>query len=222
MSTLAIKPKNDTDTVEFQTHSGNTAIKVQGTDLNLYNLASDTDLSSVHKYGNRYAFAYYQHAGNIIMGAADTGKVFGNTMTAYSKDNFTTIYDKAPTGYGIVTDDEAVKYKIPKNGLYEITAEFYIQNDGTGGPGGDPGVCSFTMYLFSGNVDNLHTTNNTITRIGSGLADAWSSLRWQRKFTQTIYFTKNTIFGWRVYNSGASSRWQLYYFRGHLVSEVTI
>ena len=68
MSTLAIKPKNDTDTVEFQTHSGNTAIKVQGTDLNLYNLASDTDLSSVHKYGNRY----YQHAGNIIMGAADT------------------------------------------------------------------------------------------------------------------------------------------------------
>ena len=78
------------------------------------------------------------------------------------------------------------------------------------------------MYLFSRNVDNFHTTNNTITRMGSGLADAWSSLRWQRKFTQTIYFTKNTIFGWRVINGGASSRWQLYYFRGHLVSEVTI
>ena len=156
------------------------------------------------------------------MGAADTSKVFGNTMTAYSKDNFTTIYDTAPSGYGIVTDDEAVKYKIPKTGLYEITAEFYIQNDGTGGPGGDPGVCEFSMYLFSGNVDNLHTTNNTVTRIGSGLADAWSSLRWQRKMTQTIYFTKNTIFGWRVRNGGASSRWQLYYFRGHLVSEVTI
>ena len=39
-----------------------------------------------------------------------------------------------------------------------------------------PGVCNFTLYLFSGNVDNLHTTNNTVTRIGSGYADAWSSL----------------------------------------------
>ena len=224
MSTLAIKPKNDTDTVEFQTHSGNTAIKVQGTELNLYNLASDTDLSSIHKYGNKYAFTYNQHTGDIISGGSDTQKVFGNTMSGYSKDHFTTIYDKAPTGYGIVTDDVAVKYKAPKTGLYHTNIFFSIQNDGTGGPGGNPSDCRYQPYLFSGNFNNEYSTNNSEAwNFSTGyISQTNGDVRWHFRHSFSFYMTENTIYGWSVHNTGASSRWKLNHFSGYFISEVTI
>ena len=82
-------------------------------------------------------------------------------MSGYSKDHFITVFDKAPTGYGIVTDDVAVKYKAPKTGLYHVNIFFSIQNDGSGGPGGNPSDCRYQPHLFSGIFDNQYSTNDT-------------------------------------------------------------
>ena len=188
-------------------------------------LSGDTaDLSSVDKYGNRYAFSYYQHTGNIISGGSDTNKVFGNTMSGYSKDHFTTFFDKAPTGYGIVTDDVAVKYKAPKSGLYHVNIFFTIQNDGSGGPGGNPSDCRYQPHLFSGNFDNQYSTNDTsLYRFSTGyISPTNGNLRWHFRHSFSFYMTENTIYGWSVHNTGASSRWILQLFSGYFISEVTI
>ena len=187
-------------------------------------LGTSSDLSSVDQYGNRYAFSYYQNTGDIITGGSDTNKVYGNTMSGYSKDHFITVFDKAPTGYGIVTDDVAVKYKAPKSGLYHVNIFFSIQNDGSGGPGGNPSDCRYQPHLFSGNFDNQYSTNDTsLYRFSTGyISPTNGNVRWHFRHSFSFYMTGNTIYGWSVHNTGASSRWILQNFSGYFISEVTI
>ena len=159
MSTLAIKPKNDTDTVEFQTHSGNTAIKVQGNELNLYNLSSDTDFSSDKFPGHVIQHAYTQ------TGSVATG---------------TTIFPEDDTIPQITEGTEFMTLEIiPKFSTSTLSIEvhiFYSQSTGTRSGTGlfknnDTNALAFTSNYIHGatSMGNMQvfyseTSSNTTAR----------------------------------------------------------